>query len=1084
MTKKNKTKVRYNKQTVPRLVENSHSIITKVNFDALLPIIKTDNIAEFPDIIDPKHEIFDHENRIYLLHTAAQYDSHQIAKKLIEKGANVVEDYFGETPLHRAVKYNSYNVAELLIQHFPTQKDIDRQDNYGDTPLNSVKIINSKNMFELLLKNGADPNSINGKGSTILHRLIMLGEQTQDCLSLLLDNDRVDIKIRNKQFKIRDGKIEDGVPVLFLSLEKKYLFAVDKLIAKGADVTETFISSDINGDKTSFNTLQFALTNSSTEILQRIIDEFRKKKLDINEPDKEGYTVLDQLIINFDEDKLKILLKNGIDVSKYLEKEIATGFSINMTSVHFAVYINQGKFIKYVFENKLVDIQTLMSETSLLYMALISDVCDSITFKFIIEQIKNAGLSIDRVDNSGLSPLIRYLYLVNDSQMNVNYDLLDILIKENANINFEADKIPVLYKALFYNTLEVAEWLFKNHAEFKTQTKDGYFTAALAVYGSGTQEVINKKLELIKKYDPASKVKIEIGYTNQLKCTALHLLAYRDPILYNNFNPTGLLLQNSKLANAQDVQKNTPLFYAILKRNVVLCKALIPKTNLTLQNYQNNNVLHYAIRYKLIEIIKLILKQDTEATYQKNQKDKTPFDLIEEKFDKSKVEEVKLLFKDYLRDNIILELNTIILTKEFATIGVAKNIEDPANPDNIVFVFELEKENSDSFFDKIKTEIALRRFSNNIIVKDNCIIFRSLLKKHRQEFASFFKEIVNSIKIEKKVSQVNDENAEDEKIRQQQAIIQRNAKKALSKGEKQNKNHKEKVNVIEPLQENAPPTPKISTPPTLFSHVYTSSVLILKDQNNPEVTPDKNKSYFFQCLTRVVNKKDYQPDLKTSAGVGYALMYYEIKKNSINIDTNEAISATHFRNWLRHYGKYVPERMLADFLHDVVKNPTTALKERELYKVLEKYELNSEMMKTTHLTDFDNYFKQVHERIENFYTSLIADNICYEKIDLNIALINEIGNLSEIFYTLSPNEKTEFNIDQQQILYTWYYHLHYIMGHDPIKLFHWKNHNFELTPKTCDEVLNFTKQFLLAFKPNMPTVDCVDIEYNTMAFKN
>ncbi|MCQ2574858.1 MAG: ankyrin repeat domain-containing protein [Alphaproteobacteria bacterium] len=102
-----------------------------------------------------------------LFNALLQFRDTQIAKLLIEKGANVkIKDSTGLAPLHIAVM-NDYccnnDIVELLISH---GADVNAKDNSKNTPLHFVHFAKTA---KLLIEKGANVNIKNQYGQTPLH---------------------------------------------------------------------------------------------------------------------------------------------------------------------------------------------------------------------------------------------------------------------------------------------------------------------------------------------------------------------------------------------------------------------------------------------------------------------------------------------------------------------------------------------------------------------------------------------------------------------------------------------------------------------------------------------------------------------------------------------------------------------------------------------------------------------------------------------------------------------------------------------------------------------------------------------------
>ncbi len=101
------------------------------------------------------------------LHDAAAYGQFEVAKLLIDKGANVnTTNKMGGTPIGACTmgRGRFLDVAELLIEH---GAQINVRDKNGPTALHKSVINGQPKMIELLLENGADP-TIKSNGQTPL----------------------------------------------------------------------------------------------------------------------------------------------------------------------------------------------------------------------------------------------------------------------------------------------------------------------------------------------------------------------------------------------------------------------------------------------------------------------------------------------------------------------------------------------------------------------------------------------------------------------------------------------------------------------------------------------------------------------------------------------------------------------------------------------------------------------------------------------------------------------------------------------------------------------------------------------------
>ena len=103
-----------------------------------------------------------------------------IIERLLKSGISPdLQDKYGDTALHRAVMDDTYNyegIAELLKHGV----NMEIKNIYHETPLhvafeNNQTELEKGELIKELLKHGADPNSFNGTGNTLLHEAISSG---------------------------------------------------------------------------------------------------------------------------------------------------------------------------------------------------------------------------------------------------------------------------------------------------------------------------------------------------------------------------------------------------------------------------------------------------------------------------------------------------------------------------------------------------------------------------------------------------------------------------------------------------------------------------------------------------------------------------------------------------------------------------------------------------------------------------------------------------------------------------------------------------------------------------------------------
>jgi ankyrin repeat protein len=195
--------------------------------------------------------LFDGYTAMYL---ACTHGNSETVKFLIENGADL--DYihlnYGDTYLHDAITREYHDIAKLLIE---AGANLNIENRYGLTPLQLAIKYNNTEIINHLINHGADVNRPDKKGETLLHWSIWNGEY--DIAELLIKSGRVNLNFKNT--------VASDTPLIF-AIYKDQLEIVKLLIENGAD----FTSSNKDGN----TPLHSAITlNRSREIIDFLIQK-------------------------------------------------------------------------------------------------------------------------------------------------------------------------------------------------------------------------------------------------------------------------------------------------------------------------------------------------------------------------------------------------------------------------------------------------------------------------------------------------------------------------------------------------------------------------------------------------------------------------------------------------------------------------------------------------------------------------------------------------------------------------------------------------------------------------------------------
>ena len=151
-----------------------------------------------------------------------QVESLDLARVLIENGANSARNNEGRTPLHTAAERH-LDIAKLLLEQ---GADINVQDKHGKTSLHAAQEGHEQQVIELLLEQGAKVDARDNLGKTTLHYSAGDGAIKEEEIVKLLINAGADVNARD----------DEGKTPLHYAVEEREKRNVEVLINRGADV--------------------------------------------------------------------------------------------------------------------------------------------------------------------------------------------------------------------------------------------------------------------------------------------------------------------------------------------------------------------------------------------------------------------------------------------------------------------------------------------------------------------------------------------------------------------------------------------------------------------------------------------------------------------------------------------------------------------------------------------------------------------------------------------------------------------------------------------------------------------------------
>jgi ankyrin repeat protein len=150
-------------------IKNNVTIKKKERID-LMDWIKIcsdyETFVSFMENKDPNGIVKDGNHTPYTL-KVIEFGTIDMLKFLIAKGANINKtNVLGLSPIFKSVRDKQYHFADFLIQN---GVDIDNPENDGKTELMYVIGNKDRDMFDYYIKNGANIHAVNNRGHSVLH---------------------------------------------------------------------------------------------------------------------------------------------------------------------------------------------------------------------------------------------------------------------------------------------------------------------------------------------------------------------------------------------------------------------------------------------------------------------------------------------------------------------------------------------------------------------------------------------------------------------------------------------------------------------------------------------------------------------------------------------------------------------------------------------------------------------------------------------------------------------------------------------------------------------------------------------------
>ena len=570
---------------------------------------------------------------------AAQEGNNEIVELLIEKGAKINEIAAHLTPMTIAVANKQFETLKLL---YDSGADINLSSECTDTPLTAAVKQNNFQYVKYLVEHGADVTVPNLTDSTPLS--IALQNSFHEIYKYLRQQyiKKVSNSGKKLTFKealeynvlpsikhyIEEEKVDpnmniDGQPPLELVSTYGSVETIKYLLEKGAKFelskSKNMITNAVKGgniDVIGFlieQGVEFDPETKPHDLMNKtpLAVACQTKQIDVVQFLLEkGARPNEVAFFNCDSnmDYIKLLLQYGGDVNILI--------SVNEYSLIYEAYSHKNKdLLRYLIEEAHADIN-IKSRTgwTLLHFTAQAGKLD------YVEYLIDHGADIDAQDNDGNSPFML-------ACLSNRVDVYKYLHDKGADINIQTKRYgtPLTF-ATSWGWLNLAQLLIEWGANIEGKDCEDHTPLNIAVNNGKVEFVellcskganINSKnenemtyLHIASQNADFDVAKILIDQSgceiNATDSNGKTALHYASQA--NSLKIVEYLIEHGATINSTDNEGNTPLIYACDPNNVQIIKYLCEKgADVTISNKKQNTALHVLCEFSLFTMAKLLL---------------------------------------------------------------------------------------------------------------------------------------------------------------------------------------------------------------------------------------------------------------------------------------------------------------------------------------------------------------------------------------------------------------------------------------------------------------------------------------------
>lgn len=258
-----------------------------------------------------------------LLFAAIRGKNLEEVKRLLECKVNInAQNDKGSTPLHVAVGSGNVEIIRELLKFKP---NIELRNINGSTVLHSAMSRFTPAIFKLLISYGADTNAQDNDGNTVLHKINYRNKKQFSYFKILLADEKINLNIKNRQGECFISSLLRHFKALNQVDKRDFILHLEPLwrcYDRLSDDSKSLIQS---------NSELSAIAEKSIESYKDRIEKNKPYRIDVNEQDTNGNTLLHKAIANFYKiEQIDIILNTGVNVNLRNNR--------GNTALHIAVY--------------------------------------------------------------------------------------------------------------------------------------------------------------------------------------------------------------------------------------------------------------------------------------------------------------------------------------------------------------------------------------------------------------------------------------------------------------------------------------------------------------------------------------------------------------------------------------------------------------------------------------------------------------------------------------------------------------------------------------------------------------------------